>query len=285
MRRISQRAWERERLCASAHQIGLPKSGWGLECMFSKRSVWVALKLWVEIALDPSSAFGWPVWTIPWAITNPFSQCRAMALQELYLCSYNCKMFFCASKLPFNTENMPSKSTFPRKHLQFLLLLSHFSRVRLCVTPQTAAHQAPPPLGFSRKEHWSGLPFPSPMHESEEWKGSCSVVSDPQRPHGLQPTRLLRPWDFPGKSPTIPINEGHMATEAQICHQPSSLSQNPPQLVTCVMYHSLGLLIIPTVPNKANKELPGSISLKSGINVSNQDFFFCPGEKSCHVNF
>ena len=49
-----------------------------------------------------------------------------------------------------------------------LLLLSHFSRVRLCVTPQTAAHQAPPFLGFSRQEHWSGLPFPSPMHESEK---------------------------------------------------------------------------------------------------------------------
>ena len=49
-----------------------------------------------------------------------------------------------------------------------LLLLSHFSRVRLCATPQTAAHQAPPSLGFSRQEHWSGLPFPSPMHGSEK---------------------------------------------------------------------------------------------------------------------
>ena len=39
-----------------------------------------------------------------------------------------------------------------------LLLLSHFSRVRLCVT-QTTAHQAPPSLGFSRQEHWSGLHF------------------------------------------------------------------------------------------------------------------------------
>ena len=46
------------------------------------------------------------------------------------------------------------------------LLLSHFSRVRLCATPETAAHQAPPSLGFSRQEHWSGLPLPSPMHES-----------------------------------------------------------------------------------------------------------------------
>ena len=81
-----------------------------------------------------------------------------------------------------------------------LLLLSHFSRVWLCATPQTAAHQAPPSLGFSRQEHCSGLPFPSPMHESEKWKWSRSVVSDPQRPHGLQPSRLLRLWDIPGKS-------------------------------------------------------------------------------------
>ena len=55
-----------------------------------------------------------------------------------------------------------------------------------------------PSLGFSRQEHWSGLPFPPPMHESEKWKWSRSVVSDFQRPHELQPTRLLRPWGFPG---------------------------------------------------------------------------------------
>ena len=55
-------------------------------------------------------------------------------------------------------------------------------------------------LGFSRQEHWSGLPFPSPMHESEKWKWSRSVLSDSSRPHELQPTRLLCPWDFLGKS-------------------------------------------------------------------------------------
>ena len=80
------------------------------------------------------------------------------------------------------------------------LLLSRFSRVRLCATPWTAAHQAPPSLGFSRQEHWSELPFPSPVHESEKWKWSPSVVSDSSGPHGLKPTRLPRPWDFPGKS-------------------------------------------------------------------------------------
>ena len=36
------------------------------------------------------------------------------------------------------------------------------SRVRLCATPWTAAYQAPPSMGFSRQEYWSGVPFSSP---------------------------------------------------------------------------------------------------------------------------
>ena len=57
--------------------------------------------------------------------------------------------------------------------------------------PMTAAHQAPPSLGFSRQEHWSGLPFPSPTCESEVTQ-SCPT----QRPDGLQPTRVLCHEDF-----------------------------------------------------------------------------------------
>ena len=49
-----------------------------------------------------------------------------------------------------------------------LLLQSHFSHVGLCATPETVAHQAPLSLGFCRQEHWSGLPFPFPMPESEK---------------------------------------------------------------------------------------------------------------------
>ena len=41
----------------------------------------------------------------------------------------------------------------------WLLLLSHFSHVRLCVTPQTAAHQAHLSLGFSRQKYWMGCHF------------------------------------------------------------------------------------------------------------------------------
>ena len=74
--------------------------------------------------------------------------------------------------------------------LLLLLLLSRFSRVRLCATPWTAAHQAPQSLGFSRQEHWSGLPFPSPMHGSEKWKWSCSVMSN-----------LATPWTAAHQAP------------------------------------------------------------------------------------
>ena len=65
----------------------------------------------------------------------------------------------------FFTTELPGKPVFS---CMLLLLLSCFSCVRLCATSQTAAHQALVSLGFSRQEHWSGLPFPSPMQESEK---------------------------------------------------------------------------------------------------------------------
>ena len=58
-----------------------------------------------------------------------------------------------------------------------LLLLSHFSHVRLCVTPWTAAYQAPPSMGFSRQEYWSGLPLPSPQGEAGESSIHCDDLS------------------------------------------------------------------------------------------------------------
>ena len=80
-----------------------------------------------------------------------------------------------------------------------LLLLSRFCHVRLCETPETAAHEAPPSLGFSRQEHWSELPFPSPVLKVES-ESKVSVVSDSVQPHRLQPTRLPHPWDSPRKN-------------------------------------------------------------------------------------
>ena len=43
-----------------------------------------------------------------------------------------------------------------------VVVVYSLSRVQLFVTPWTEAHQAPPSMGFSRQEYWSGLPFPSP---------------------------------------------------------------------------------------------------------------------------
>ena len=52
--------------------------------------------------------------------------------------------------------------------------------VWLCATPETAAHRVPPSLGFSRQEHWSGLPFPSPMHnleiKSQSWAHTVGIL-------------------------------------------------------------------------------------------------------------
>ena len=49
----------------------------------------------------------------------------------------------------------------PLKLTLLLLLLSRFSRVRLCATPEMAAYQAPSSMGFSRQKYWSGVPLPS----------------------------------------------------------------------------------------------------------------------------
>ena len=82
-----------------------------------------------------------------------------------------------------------------------LLLLSHFSRVRLCAIPQTAAHQAPLCLGFSRQEHWSGLPFPSPIMKvksESEVAQLCPTLRNPMdcslpgsSVHGIFQARVL----------------------------------------------------------------------------------------------
>ena len=82
-----------------------------------------------------------------------------------------------------------------------LLLLSRFSCVRLCATPYTEAHQAPPSLGFSRQEHWSGLPFLlqcMKVKSESEVTQSCPTLRDPMdcslpgpSVHGIFQARVL----------------------------------------------------------------------------------------------
>ena len=58
----------------------------------------------------------------------------------------------------------------------------------------------PRPWDSSGKNTGVGCHFLLQCMEVKKWKWSRSVVSDPQRSHGLQPSRLLHPWDFPGRS-------------------------------------------------------------------------------------
>ena len=70
-------------------------------------------------------------------------------------------------------------------------LLSH---VRLLATPWTAAHQAPPSMGFSRQEYWSGVPLPSPNFSLRVVNNMrlCLVAQlcPTLLPQGLQPQGL-----------------------------------------------------------------------------------------------
>ena len=128
---------------------------------------------------------------------------------------WNCYFFWCdyiwklkpLNKDPYKLcwNNMASIPSILSSHL---LCVSDFGSVRFaldqCCAAAKSLQSCPtlcdpidgsppgfPSLGFSRQEHWSGLPFPSPMHESEKWKWSRWVVSYASRPHGLQPTRLV----------------------------------------------------------------------------------------------
>ena len=60
----------------------------------------------------------------------------------------------------FLYSNGPVSSTSRASVALLLLLLSRFSCVWLCATPWTAAYQAPPSMGFSRQQYWSGVPLP-----------------------------------------------------------------------------------------------------------------------------
>ena len=111
----------------------------------------VADSLWphglkAPLSMDFSGQKSWSGWSFPFPgnLPDPGIESRSPALQA---------------------DSLPSEP--------LLLLRSHYSRVGLCETPETAAHQAPTSLGFSRQEHWSGLPFssselslPIPIHFS-----------------------------------------------------------------------------------------------------------------------
>ena len=94
-----------------------------------------------------------------------------------------------------------------------LLLLSHFSHVRLCATPQSAAHQAPPSLGFSRQETGVGCHFLlqcMKVESESEVAQSCPTLATPwtaayQAPPSMGFSRLKYWSGVPSPSPITTI--------------------------------------------------------------------------------
>ena len=123
---------------------------------------------WVAISF--SNAWKWkvkvkslshvPLLATPWTVAHQAPPSMGFSRQEYW------------SGVPLPSPYMALKESNLwylelRMRLSFsllLLLLSHFSRVRLLVTPWTADYQAPPSMGFSRQKYWSGVPLPSPNH-------------------------------------------------------------------------------------------------------------------------
>ena len=108
---------------------------------------------------------------IPW----PVSQFLHYRLFGFEGCLVHRRIFsFLLALYPFDSYNAPRFLSCGNPiYLLLLLLLSRFSRVRLCATPYMAAHPASLSLAFPRQEHWSGLPFPSPVHACMLSRFSC----------------------------------------------------------------------------------------------------------------
>ena len=85
--------------------------------------------------------------------------------------------------------------------LKYWTLSSFAASLQSCPTLCNPIDSSPPGSPFpgilqARTLEWVAISFSNAW----KWKWSRSGVSDPQRPHGLQPTRLLYPWNFTGKS-------------------------------------------------------------------------------------
>ena len=104
----------------------------------------------------------------------------------------------CDPRLPRPWDS-PGKSTGVGCHflLQFMKVKSESEVAQLCLifaTPWTAAYQAPPSMGFSRQEYWSGVPLPSPSLEwSTQKKELCFSFVLWKKLFPLK-VRLLKAW-------------------------------------------------------------------------------------------
>ena len=117
---------------------------------------------------------------IPPPLTNPLHPQRNLS-SESHAAAAAAKSLQSCPTLCYPIDGNPPGSPIPRilqaRTLEWVAIsfsnagkwkvkVKLLSRVQLLVTPWTAAHQAPPSMGFSRQEYWSGVPLPSPIFTS-----------------------------------------------------------------------------------------------------------------------
>ena len=142
--------------------------------------------------------------------------------------------------------------------------MKSLSRVRLFVTPWTAAFQASPSMGFSRQEYWSGVPLPSPKPlQFCSVAQSCPTLCDPMnrsmpglpvhhqlleftQTHVHPVSDAIQP-SYPLSSPSLPAP---IPPSIRVCSNESTLRMRWPK------YWSFSFSIIPS------KEIPGPISFR-----------------------
>ena len=79
------------------------------------------------------------------------------------------------------------------------------SRVRLLATPWTVAHQAPPSMGFSRQEYWSGVPLPSPRQHTKKQRHYSVNKRPSSQSYGFSGSHVWM-WDLDYRESWVPKN-------------------------------------------------------------------------------
>ena len=143
---------------------------------------------------------GTTLWKIVWRLLKKLKLKLTYDTAILLLginanCNCNCKSLQLCPTLWDPTDGSPPGSPIPRilkartlewgavsfsNAWKWKVKVKSLSRVRLPATSWTAAHQAPPSMGFSRQEYWSGVPLPSPINAKETkiliWKDTCTPI-------------------------------------------------------------------------------------------------------------
>ena len=129
-----------------------------VKCLPAMRETWVRFLGWEdplekEIAIHSSTL----AWKIPW--TEEPDRLQSMGLQRV---GYDWDIFNIDQVQLISVFSLSIVHAFfvPKNPLK--VKVKSFSHVQLFATSWTVVYQAPPSMGFSRQEYWSGLPFPSP---------------------------------------------------------------------------------------------------------------------------